>query len=137
MRSSLRWNRLTNDHRTIGEIVLEAGAGQHRAQSLDRGVELALDGIGLGQGARIGFVLAGAMAAQLELVEQMRGGRGGVEFGIVVVVAEGEWCRYGTWKTSLVSVEGWSSTVMPGRTGSRTPPGAAQAGRGGADFVGR
>ena len=74
----------------IGEIVLEARAGQHGAEGLDHGVELALDGVGLGQRPRIGFVLAGAMAAERELVEQMRGRRGGVEFGIGVGVGEGE-----------------------------------------------
>ena len=74
----------------IGEIVLEAGAGQHGAEGLDHRVELAVHGVGFGQGARIGFVLAGAMAVERELVEQMRGGRGGVRFGIEVGVGEGE-----------------------------------------------
>ena len=74
----------------IGEIVLEARAGQHGAEGLDHGVELAADGVGLGQGARIGLVLAGAMAVERELVEQMRGRRGGVRFGIGVGVGEGE-----------------------------------------------
>ena len=57
----------------IGEIVLEAGAGQHGAQRLDRIVELGLHGIGFGQRARIGLVLAGAMAIECQLVEQIRG----------------------------------------------------------------
>ena len=57
----------------IGEIVFEAGAGEHGAEGFDRGVQLALDGVGLGQRPRIGFVLAGAMAAERELIEQMRG----------------------------------------------------------------
>ena len=74
----------------IGEIVLEARAGQHGAEGLDHGVELALHGVGLGQRPRIGLVLAGAMAVERELVEQMRGWRGGVEFGIGVAVGEGE-----------------------------------------------
>ena len=74
----------------IGEIVLEPGAGQHGAEGLDRGVELGLDGVGLGQRPRIGLVLAGAVAVEREFVEQMRGRRGGVEFGIGVAVGEGE-----------------------------------------------
>ena len=74
----------------IGEIVLEAGAGQHGAEGLDHGAELALHGVGLWQGTGIGLVLAGAMAAERQLVEQMRGRRGGVEFRIGVVVGEGE-----------------------------------------------
>ena len=53
----------------IGEIVFEARAGQHGAEGLDRGCELAAHGVGFGQGPRIGFVLAGAMAAECELVE--------------------------------------------------------------------
>ena len=57
----------------IGEIVFEPGAGQHGAQGLDDCVELAADGIGFGQRPRIGFVLAGAMAVERQLVEQMRG----------------------------------------------------------------
>ena len=72
----------------IIEIVLEAGAGQHRAQRFDRIVELGLHGIGFGQGARIGFVLAGAIAVEGQLVEQMRGRRGGGKFGIGVAVEE-------------------------------------------------
>ena len=74
----------------VGEIVFEPCAGQHHAQGLDGGVELAAGGIGLGQGPWIGLVLAGAMAAERQLVEQMRGRRGGVEFGIGVAVGEGE-----------------------------------------------
>ncbi len=70
----------------IGEIVLEAGAGQHGAEGFDYLVELGLHGIGFGQGARIGFVLAGAIAVEGELVEQMRGRRGGGKFGIGVAV---------------------------------------------------
>jgi hypothetical protein len=57
----------------IIEIVLEPRAGQHGAQRLDRIVELALHGIGFGQRARIGLVLAWAMAIERELVEQIRG----------------------------------------------------------------
>ena len=74
----------------IGEIVLEARAGQHGAEGLDHGVELAADGVGLGQRPRIGLVLAGAVAVERELVEQMRGWRGGVRFGVGVGVGEGE-----------------------------------------------
>ena len=58
----------------IGEIVLEPRAGQHDAQGLDSRVELAADGIGLGQRARIGLVPAGAMAAEGQFVQQVRGG---------------------------------------------------------------
>ena len=74
----------------VGEIVLEARAGQHGAEGLDHGVELGLDGVGLGQRPRIGLVLAGAVAVERELVEQMRGRRGGVMFAIGVGVGEGE-----------------------------------------------
>jgi hypothetical protein len=55
------------------ELALEPRAGQHRAQRLDRIVDLALHGIGFGQRARIGLVLAWAMAIERELVEQIRG----------------------------------------------------------------
>jgi len=57
----------------IGEIVLEPRAGQHRAEGFDYSVELGLHGIGFGQRPRIGVVLAGAIAVEGELVEQMRG----------------------------------------------------------------
>jgi hypothetical protein len=72
----------------IGEIVLEPRAGQHRAEGLDHGAELAADGVGLGQWPRIGLVLAGAMAVKRKLVEQIRGSRGSVRF--IVGVGEGE-----------------------------------------------
>jgi hypothetical protein len=74
----------------IGEIVLEAGAGQHGGEAFDHGVELGLDGAGLGQRARIGLVLAEAMAVKGEFVEQVRGRRGGVVFAVGVDVGEGE-----------------------------------------------
>ena len=74
----------------IIEIVLEAGAGQHGAQRFDRIVELGLHGIGFGQRPRIGLVLAGTMAIERQLVEQMRGRRGGGNFGIGDAVEEGE-----------------------------------------------
>ena len=50
----------------------------------------ACDGFGLGQRPLIGLVLAGAMAVERELVEQMRGRRSGVRFGVGIGVAEGE-----------------------------------------------
>ncbi len=74
----------------IGEIVLEARAGQHGAEGLDHGVELAAHGVGLGQGTRIGLVLAGAMAVKRDFVEQMRRRRSGVQFVVGVAVGEGE-----------------------------------------------
>ena len=74
----------------VGEIVFEPRAGQHGAQRFDRIVELGLHGIGFGQRPRIGFVLAGAIAVECQLVEQMRGRRGGGKFGIGVAVGEGE-----------------------------------------------
>jgi hypothetical protein len=74
----------------IGEIVLEARARQHGAEGLDHGVELAAYGVGLGQRARIGFVLAGAMAVERKLVEQMRGRRGGVRFVLGVGIEKEE-----------------------------------------------
>ena len=73
----------------IGEIVLEAGAGQYRAKGLDYSVELGLHGIGFGQWPRIGFVLAGAIAVEGQFVEQMRGRRGGGKFGIGVGEGKG------------------------------------------------
>jgi hypothetical protein len=48
---------------------------------------LGLDGVRLGQRARIGLVLAEAVAVEGELVEQMGGGRSGVMFAIGVGVA--------------------------------------------------
>ena len=89
MRSILRWNRLTNDHRRSA-IVLEARAGEHGGEALDHGVELGLDGVRLGQRARIGLVLAEAVAVEGELVKQVRGGRGDVMFAIGVGVAGGK-----------------------------------------------
>ena len=74
----------------IGEILLEAGPRQHGAQGLDDRAELTVYGVGLGQGARIGLVLAGAMAKERELIEQMRGRRGGMQFALGVWVGEGE-----------------------------------------------
>jgi hypothetical protein len=70
----------------IGEIVFEAGAGQHGAQGFDRIVELGLHGIGFGQWPRVGFVLAGAIAVEGQLGEQMCGRRRGGKFGIGVAV---------------------------------------------------
>jgi hypothetical protein len=81
---------LTSELSCSAEIVLEARAGHHGAQRLDRGVELSFDGFGLGQGARIGLVLAGAMAVEREFVEQMRGRRGGMRFAVGVGVGKGE-----------------------------------------------
>src|ERR1700730_12872860 len=57
----------------IGEIVLEARAGQHGEESLDDGAELSVDGVGLGQRSWIRLVLAGAITVERELVEQIRG----------------------------------------------------------------
>jgi hypothetical protein len=74
----------------IGEIVLEARAGQHGGEDLDDGVELAAHGVGFGQRSRIGLVLAGAMAVERELVEQIRGRRSGVRFVVGVRVGEEE-----------------------------------------------
>ena len=64
----------------VGEIVLEPRVGQHGDESIDHGVELRLDGFGLGQRARVGLVLAGTVAVKRELVEQIRGRRSGVRF---------------------------------------------------------
>ena len=72
----------------IGEIVFEAGAGQHGAQCFDRIVKLGLHGIGFGQRPGVGFVLARAIAVKGKLVEQMRGRRGGMEFRIGVGIGE-------------------------------------------------
>src|SRR6516165_5003277 len=72
----------------IGEIVLEAAAGQHRAEGLDHGAELDPDSFGFGQRPRIGFVRAGAMAVKRKLVEKMRSRGSRVEFRIGVAVGE-------------------------------------------------
>ena len=72
----------------IGEILFEPCPGQHRAEGFDHGAELAADGIGLRQRARIGLVPAGAMAVKGKLVEKMRGRGSRVEFRIGVGVGE-------------------------------------------------
>jgi hypothetical protein len=69
---------LTNDQSR--EIVLKPCVGQHGAESVDHGVELAADRVGFGQWPRVGLVLAGTMAIEREFVEQMRGWRGCVRF---------------------------------------------------------
>ena len=58
----------------VGEILFEPCPGQHRAERFHHGAELAADGIGLRQRARIGLVPAGAMAAKSQFVQQVRGG---------------------------------------------------------------
>jgi len=73
----------------IGEIVFEPRAGQHHAQGLNRGIEMALNGVGVGQGARIGLVLARAIAGEGQFLEQMRGRLGGVPFGVRIIAVEG------------------------------------------------
>jgi len=72
----------------IGEIVFEARAGQHGAEGLDHGAELALDSFGFGQRPRIGFVRAGAMTVKGKLVEKMRSRGSRVQFRIGVGVGE-------------------------------------------------
>jgi hypothetical protein len=74
----------------IGEIVLEASAGQHGAAAFDHGVELGLDGVGFRQRPRIWLVLADAMAVEGKLIKQMRGRRSGVMLAIGVGVGRGE-----------------------------------------------
>jgi hypothetical protein len=74
----------------VGEVVLEAGAGQHGAEGLDHGVELRLDGVGLGHRPRIGLALAGTVAVKREFVEEMRRRRSRVRFGFRVGVGEEE-----------------------------------------------
>ena len=90
MRSVLRWNRLTNDHSRSARSSSSRVPVSMALKASTDGVELAAHGVGLGQGARIGLVLAGAMAVERELVEQMRGRRGGVRFAFGVGVGEGE-----------------------------------------------
>jgi len=58
----------------VGEILFEPCPGQHRAEGFDHGAELAADGVRLRQRARIGLVPAGAMAAEGQFVQQVRGG---------------------------------------------------------------
>ena len=59
-------------------------------QGFDHRLELALDGVGLGQGTRIGFVGARAITEKGKFVEQMRGRGSAVMFGSGIVVGEGE-----------------------------------------------
>ena len=51
---------------------------------------MALDGFRVGHRPRIGLVLSRAVAVQRQLVEQIRGRRSGVIFGLGVAVGEGE-----------------------------------------------
>jgi hypothetical protein len=74
----------------VGEIVLEPRARQHAAQRFDRGVELGLDGVGLGHRPWVRLVLAGAVAVERQFIEQMRGRRSGVDFRIAVAVGKEE-----------------------------------------------
>ena len=48
----------------IGEIVLEAGAGQHHGEALDGSADVAADGVGLGQRSGIGLVPPGKEPAR-------------------------------------------------------------------------
>ena len=75
----------------VGEIVLEPRAGQHGART-PRPWRRAgpATASGSGKRPRIGLVLAGAVAVERELVEQMRGRRSGVRFAVGVGVGEGE-----------------------------------------------
>ena len=57
----------------IGEVVLEAGIGQHRAERIEYRTKLGLGDIRVGQRPRIAFLLAGLVAVERELIEQMRG----------------------------------------------------------------
>ena len=57
----------------VGEVVLEAGAGQHRAERIEYRTELTLGDISVRQRPRIVFLLADLIAVERELVEQMRG----------------------------------------------------------------
>ncbi len=52
-------------------LVREAGFGEQACERLEDGVDRALGGLGRGQGARIGLVLEGAVAVELQLVEEM------------------------------------------------------------------
>ena len=90
MRSILRWNRLTNDQSRSARSSSRRVPVSMALKASTMASSWPLDGVGLGQRARIGLVLAGAVAVERELVEQMRGRRGGVMFAIGVGVGEGE-----------------------------------------------
>ena len=71
-------------------VVLEAGAGEQGFERFGDGAEMALDGFVSGHRPRIGLVLSRPVAVQRQLVEQIRGRRGGVVFGLGIAVGEGE-----------------------------------------------
>ncbi len=71
-------------------IVLEPGAGEQGFERFGDRAEMALDGVGSGHRPRIGLVLSRPVAVQRQLVEQIRGRRGGVVFGVGIAVGEGE-----------------------------------------------
>ena len=74
----------------IGEIVFEPGAGQHRVEGLDDGLELPAGGLRLGQRPRVGFVVARAIAVKRQLVEEMCGRRCGVPRVGIIGAEKGE-----------------------------------------------
>jgi hypothetical protein len=57
----------------IGEIGFEPGAGQHRVEGLDHGLELAAGSFVVGQWPEIGARPRPAMAIERQLGEEMRG----------------------------------------------------------------
>jgi hypothetical protein len=62
----------------IVEVGFETGFAERRDEGVEDVGERAADGRFLGQGARVGIVLMGAAAIELQLVEEMAGGRCGV-----------------------------------------------------------
>ena len=91
----------------IGEIVLEAGAGQHRAEGLDRGVELAADGYRararVADRARPGR--GDSRRARVRRADARSAMRRGIP--VVVEVAEQREGAVGTGHGGCLSVEGW------------------------------
>ena len=77
----------------VVEIGLEAGVGERRDERVEDVGERRLRRLGLGQRPRIGLVLEGAVAVELQLGEEVVGRGGGVrglEVGVVVVGRHGD-----------------------------------------------
>ena len=73
MRETARWKRLTRRPQQLFEVGFEAGVAQCRDQGVENVGDGARDRLGLRQRPRVGFVLEGAIAVELEFVEDVIG----------------------------------------------------------------
>ena len=72
----------------VGQFFFEAGIGQYRAKGVENGGELGLRHFRLRQRPRVVLPLAGAVTVERNVVEDQRGRRSGMMFGVGVEVGE-------------------------------------------------